>query len=106
MRKIRKGDEVVIIAGKDKGQRGVVTKVMPKEDKLIVENRNLVKKAVRPNPAQGVTGGIIDKEMPLHISNVMLYNPATKKPDRVGFRLLEDGRKVRFFKSNNEVVDI
>lgn len=106
MRKIRKGDEVVIITGKDKGQRGVVTKVMPKEDKLIVENRNLVKKAVRPNPAQGVTGGIIDKEMPLHISNVMLYNPATKKPDRVGFRILEDGRKVRFFKSNNEVVDI
>jgi large subunit ribosomal protein L24 len=106
MRKIRKGDEVVIIAGKDKGQRGVVVKVMPKEDKVIVENRNLVKKALRPNPAQGVTGGIIDKEMPLHISNVMLYNPATKKPDRVGFRILEDGRKVRFFKSNNEVVDI
>ena len=106
MRKIRKGDEVVIITGKDKGQRGVVTKVMPKEDKVIVENRNLVKKALRPNPAQGVTGGIIDKEMPLHVSNVMLYNPATKKPDRVGFRILEDGRKVRFFKSNNEVVDI
>lgn len=106
MRKIRKGDEVVIITGKDKGQRGIVTKVMPKEDKLIVENRNLVKKAVRPNPAQGVTGGIIEKEMPLHVSNVMLYNPATKKPDRIGFRILEDGRKVRFFKSNNEVVDI
>ena len=105
MNKIRKGDEVVVITGKDKGRRGSVLKVM-EDDRLLVENVNVAKKHQRPNPNAGVTGGIVEKEMPLHISNVMLYNPVTKKGDRVGLRKLEDGRKVRFFKSNNEVVDV
>jgi large subunit ribosomal protein L24 len=105
MNKIRKGDEVVVIAGKDKGRRGSVLKVL-EEDRILVENVNMAKKHQRPNPNAGVTGGIVEKEMPLHISNVMLYNPVTKKGDRVGLRKLEDGRKVRFFKSNNEVVDV
>ncbi len=105
MNKIRKGDEVVVIAGKDKGRRGSVLKVF-EDDRLLVENVNMAKKHQRPNPNAGVTGGIVEKEMPIHISNVMLYNPVTKKGDRVGLRKLEDGRKVRFFKSNNEVVDV
>ena len=105
MNKIRKGDEVVVIAGKDKGRRGTVLKVLEK-DRILVENVNMVKKHQRPNPNANITGGIVDKEMPIHISNVMLYNPVTKKGDRVGLRKLEDGRKVRFFKSNNEVVDV
>jgi len=105
MNKIRKGDEVVVIAGKDKGRRGSVLKVL-ENDRILVENVNMAKKHQRPNPNAGVTGGIVDKEMPIHISNVMLYNPVTKKGDRVGLRKLEDGRKVRFFKSNNEVVDV
>ena len=105
MNKIRKGDEVVIITGKDKGRRGSVLKVLDK-GRVIVENVNMVKKHQRPNPNAGVTGGIVEKEMPINISNVMLFNPVTKKGDRVGTRKLEDGRKVRFFKSNNEVVDV
>lgn len=105
MRKIRKGDEVVVIAGKDKGRRGAVVRVLD-NDKLVVENVNMVKKHQKPNPLQGVAGGIIEKEMPLHISNVMLYNPQSKKGDRVGIRVLEDGRKVRYFKSTSEVVDV
>jgi len=105
MNKIRKGDEVVVIAGKDKGRRGSVLKVLEK-DRILVENVNMAKKHQRPNPNANITGGIVDKEMPIHISNVMLYNPVTKKGDRVGLRKLEDGRKVRFFKSNNEVVDV
>jgi large subunit ribosomal protein L24 len=105
MNKIRKGDEVVVITGKDKGRRGTVLKVLDK-DRLLVENVNMVKKHQRPNPNANVTGGIVDKEMPVRISNVMLFNPVTKKGDRVGLRKLEDGRKVRFFKSNNEVVDV
>jgi large subunit ribosomal protein L24 len=105
MNKIRKGDEVVVIAGKDKGRRGSVLKVY-EDDRVLVENVNMAKKHQRPNPNAGVTGGIIEKEMPIHISNVMLFNPVTKKGDRVGLRKLEDGRKVRFFKSNNEVVDV
>ena len=105
MNKIRKGDEVVVIAGKDKGRRGSVLKVF-EDDRILVENVNVAKKHQRPNPNAGVTGGIVEKEMPIHISNVMLYNPVTKKGDRVGLRKLEDGRKVRFFKSNNEVVDV
>jgi|SRR5690606_17255611 len=104
MKRIRKGDEVVVIAGKDKGRRGVVLRVLD-DDRVIVENVNVVKRHQRPNPARGVPGGIIDKEAPLHVSNVMLFNPATQKGDRVGFRVLGDGRKVRYFKSNNEVVD-
>jgi len=105
MNKIRKGDEVVVISGKDKGRRGSVLKVLD-DDRVLVENVNMVKKHQRPNPNANVAGGIVDKEMSIHISNVMLYNPMSKKGDRVGLRKLEDGRKVRFFKSNNEVVDV
>ena len=103
MEKIRKGDEVVVIAGKDKGKRGSVVRRVDSEH-VVVEGVNRVKKHVKPNPVKGVVGGVVDKDMPLHISNVSLYNPATKKADRVGFRLLEDGKKVRVFKSNGEVV--
>jgi large subunit ribosomal protein L24 len=103
--KIKKGDEVIVTAGKDKGKRGAVVKVFD-ADRLIVENVNMAKKHTKPNPNKGEPGGILDKEMPLHISNVALYNPATGKGDRVGFKILEDGRKVRIFKSNQEVVDI
>jgi large subunit ribosomal protein L24 len=103
MEKIRKGDQVVVIAGKDKGKRGTVTRRVDAE-RVVVEGINRVKKHVKPNPVKGVVGGVIDKEMPLHISNVSLYNPATKKGDRVGFKLLDDGKKVRVFKSNGEVV--
>jgi large subunit ribosomal protein L24 len=106
MRKIRKGDDVVVKVGKDSGKRGTVLRVLPDVDKLVVENVNIVKKHTKPNPQAGVPGGIVEKEMPIHASNVMLYNPQTKKGDRVGFKILEDGRKVRVFKSNNEVVDV
>jgi large subunit ribosomal protein L24 len=105
MRKIKKGDEVIITAGKDKGKRGSVLNVTP-DDRVFVESCNMAKKHVKPNPNAGVQGGIVEKEMPLHISNVALFNPATGKGDRVGIKILEDGRKVRFFKSNNEVVDV
>jgi large subunit ribosomal protein L24 len=105
MRKIKKGDDVIIIAGKDNGKRGSVLRVTD-DDRVVVENCNMVKKHVRPNPNVGETGGIVEKEMPLHVSNVALYNAATGKADRVGFKILEDGRKVRVYKSNNEVVDI
>lgn len=103
MDKIRKGDEVVVIAGKDKGKRGTVA-VRVDAEYVVVEGVNRVKKHVKPNPVKGVVGGVVDKEMPLHVSNVSLYNPVAKKADRVGFRQLEDGSKVRFFKSNGEVV--
>lgn len=106
MRKIKKGDDVVVIAGRDKGSRGTVARVMADGERLIVENVNMVKKHQKPNPLTGQPGGIVEKEMPLHISNVGLYNPATGKADRVGIKTLEDGRKVRFFKSNGEVVDV
>jgi large subunit ribosomal protein L24 len=105
MQKIRKGDDVIVTAGKDKGKRGTVLKVLSDSDRVIVENVNLVKKHQKPNPQMGVSGGIVDKEMSIHASNVMLYNPQTKKGDRVGIRTLEDGRKVRFFKSTDETVD-
>lgn len=105
MKKIRKGDDVVVIAGKDKGKRGVVLRVTDC-DRVVVENVNMIKRHTRPNPQRGVAGGIVEKEAPIHVSNVALFNPATKKADRVGVRTLEDGRKVRFFKSNSEVVDI
>jgi len=110
MSKIRKGDQVVITTGKDKGKRGSVLRVY-ETGKVLVEGVNRVKKHQRPNPVKGQTGGIIEKEMPLHISNVMLVNPATGKGDRVGFKFLEAQagnapRKVRFFKSNGEVVDV
>jgi large subunit ribosomal protein L24 len=105
MNRIRQGDEVIVIAGKDKGKRGNVTRVMP-DGRIVVTDVNMVKRHTKPNPNRGVAGGIIEKEMPLESSNIMLFNPQTNKGDRVGFRTLEDGRKVRFFKSTNEVVDI
>src|SRR5512134_54892 len=98
MRRIRKGDEVVVIAGKDKGKRGSVVRVMP-DGRVVVSDVNMVKRHTKPNPGRGVPGGIIEKEMPVDASNVMLYNPQTSKGDRIGFRTLEDGRKVRYFKS-------
>jgi large subunit ribosomal protein L24 len=103
MNKIKKGDEVIVTTGKDKGKTGTVLKVL--EKKVLVENANVAKKHQKPNPNLGVTGGIVEKEMPLDVSNVMLLNPATGKGDRVGFKVLEDGRKVRYFKSNGEVLD-
>ena len=103
MNKIRKGDEVLVLAGKDKGKRGTVLRRVDSE-KVVVEGVNRVKKHVRPNPVKGQPGGIVEKEMPLHVSNVAIFNPATQKADRVGFKLLEDGKKVRFFKSNGEVL--
>ena len=105
MRRIRKGDDVIVIAGKDKGKRGTVLRVVDLE-RVLVEGINRVKKHQRPNPMKGFTGGIVDKEMPLHISNVAIFNPALKKGDRVGIRVLEDGRRVRYFKSNAEVIDV
>lgn len=104
MNKIRKGDEVVVLTGKDRGRRGTVLQMVG-EERLVVEGVNRVKKHVRPNPLKGEVGGIVEKEMPLHLSNVALFNAATQKGDRVGIRVLEDGRKVRFFKSNGELVD-
>jgi len=105
MKRLRKGDQVIVISGKDKGRQGTVLKIMA-DDRVLVEQINMVKKHTKPNPMQGVEGGIVEKEMPLHISNVMLFNPVTNKGDRVGFKLLEDERKVRYFKSNGEVVDV
>ncbi len=106
MRKLKKGDEVVILAGKDKGKRGVVLKVIQDLEKIIVENINMVKRHTKGNPAQGTPGGIVEKEMPLSISIVAIWNPVSNKADRVGIKMLEDGQKVRFFKSNDEVVDV
>lgn len=102
MRKIRKGDEVVVITGKDKGKRGTVLRVL--DDKLVVEGVNVAKKHQKPNPIRGVAGGIVEKTMPIEASNVAIFNPASKKADRVGFKTLEDGRKVRVFKSSGEVI--
>ena len=104
MRKIRKGDTVVVTAGREKGRTGTVVGVQA-DGRVLVENVNMVKKHQRPNPQHGVQGGIVQKEAPLHASNVALLNPATRKADRVGVRTLKDGRKVRFFKSNGELVD-
>ncbi len=104
MKKIKQNDDVIVIAGKDKGKRGTVIKVVG-DDRVVVENINMAKRHTKPNPNRSIAGGIVSKEMPLNISNVALYNPASKKADRVGIRTLEDGRKVRFFKSDNEVID-
>ncbi len=103
MNKIRKGDEVVVIAGRDKGRRGTVVKML--EDHVVVENINMVKRHTKPNPQKNVQGGIVEKEASIDLSNVALWNPVSKKADRVGIRTLADGRKVRFFKSNKETVD-
>lgn len=104
MEKIRKGDDVVVIAGRDKGKRGTVIRRVD-EDLLLVEGVNRVKKHVRPNPVKGEQGGIVEKEMPIHISNIAIFNPATQQADRIGIKILEDGRKVRAFKSNGELVE-
>lgn len=106
MQKIKKGDDVIVITGKDKGKRGTVTRVVLENEQVFVENVNVAKKHQKPNPALGAPGGIVEKEMPVHISNVALFNPATGKADRIGIKQLEDGRKVRYFKSNGEVVDV
>ena len=105
MKRIHKGDEVIVTTGRSKGQRGHVLRVLG-EEKLLVENVNMVKKHQKPNPGLNQAGGIIDKESPIHVSNVAMYNPATGKADRVSFKSLEDGKKVRIFKSTGEVVDI
>ncbi len=105
MNKIKTGDDVIIIAGKDKGKRGTVLKIIDNE-RVVVEGANMAKKHVKPNPNAGESGGIIDKEMPLDISNVAVFNSASGKADRIGIKVLEDRRRVRYFKSNNEVVDV
>ena len=105
MRKIKKGDDVIVITGKDKGRRGTVLRVVDLEH-VLVEGANRVKKHQRPNPMKGATGGIVEKEMPLHVSNVAIFNAGTKKADRVGIKLLDDGRRVRCYKSNGEVIDV
>jgi large subunit ribosomal protein L24 len=104
MRKIRKGDEVLITGGRDKGKRGTVLRVLS-DDYLVVEGANRVKKHQKPNPMKGTTGGIVDKEMPIHVSKVAIFNPATQKADRVGVKRLDDGRRVRIFRSNGEMLD-
>lgn len=105
MKKLKKGDEVIVTCGKDKGRTGTVMQVL-KDGRVLVENINMVKKAQKPNPNLGVTGGIIDKEMAIDRSNIMMLNPATGKGERVGIKSLEDGTKVRYFRSNGEVVDV
>jgi len=105
MAKIRKGDEVLVRAGKDKGKRGTVLSVTP-DDHVVVEGINLAKRHMKPNPQRGTSGGIVEKEMPLHISNIGIYNAMEGKADRIGYKRLEDGRKVRIYKSTGEVVDV
>ncbi|MGE5640997.1 MAG: 50S ribosomal protein L24 [Clostridia bacterium] len=105
MQKIKKGDEVVVIAGRDKGKRGTVLRRAGAEH-VVVEGVNRVKKHQRPNPMKGQTGGIVDLDKPIHISNVALFNPATKKADRAGIKAMDDGRRVRVFKGNGEQVDV
>ncbi len=105
MQKIKKGDEVVVLAGRDKGRQGVVQKILSK-GRTFVEGINLVKKHTKGNPQQGTAGGILEKEASIHLSNIAVFNPLTKKADRVGIKTLEDGRKVRYFKSNGELVDV
>ena len=104
MQRIKKGDDVVVLSGRDKGKRGTVLRRVD-ADHVVVEGVNRVKKHQRPNPMKGVTGGIVDKDLPIHVSNVALFNPATKKADRIGVKTLDDGRKVRVFKDNGEQVD-
>ena len=105
MNHLRKGDQVIVITGKDKGRKGTILNFSDNE-KVLVESVNMAKKHTKPNPQAGIEGGIVEKEMPLNISNVMLFNPLTDKGDRVGIKVLEDGKRVRYFKSNNEVVDV
>ena len=105
MRKIRKGDKVVVLAGRDKGKQGTVLRVLD-DGKVLVESVNMIKRHTKPNPNKGVTGGIIDREAPIHVSNVALFNPATGKGERVGMRRMQDGNKVRVFKKSGEVADV
>lgn len=105
MRKIRKGDDVIVITGKDKGKRGSVVAV-GEDNRVVVSGVNMVKRHTKPNPQLGIAGGIVNKEAPIDISNVLLFNSKAGKGDRVGFKMLEDGRKVRYFKSNGDVVDV
>ncbi len=104
MRKIRKGDQVVIRSGKDRGKRGAVLRLVG-DDRVVVEGANRARKHEKPNPMKGTTGGIVEKEMPIHVSNVSVFNPATQKGERVSIKTLEDGRKVRIFRSNGEMLD-
>ncbi len=105
MNKIKKGDQVVVITGKDKGKRGVVERVLPDAGRVVVEGVNIAKRHTRGNPGRNISADIVEKAMSIHISNVAIYNAATRKPSRVGFRFLEDGSKVRYFKSNHEIID-
>lgn len=105
MNKIRKGDQIVVLAGKDKGKRGAVLACVD-EERVVVDGLNRVKKHVKPNPVKGVVGGVVEKSMPIHVSNVAVVNPATQRADRVGFKVLADGTKVRVFKSNGETVGV
>lgn len=105
MQRIKKGDDVIVIAGRDKGKRGNVLRVLD-DERALVDNVNVVKKHKRGNPNTGETGGILEQEAPIHLSNLALYNPASEKGERVGYKVLEDGRKVRYFKSNGEVIDL
>jgi len=104
MKKIRKGDQVVVMSGRDKGRRGAVVRVFP-DGRVLVEAVNVVKRHTKPNPQAGKQGGIVEKEMPLAVSKIAIWNPGVKKPDRIGFKTLTDGKKVRFFKSNGEMID-
>jgi large subunit ribosomal protein L24 len=104
MRKIRKGDTVVVIAGRDKGKRGDVSRIVD-DSHVVVDGVNQVKKHAKPNPMKNQPGGIVTKDLPIHVSNVAIWNPVTQKPDRIGFRVLDDGRKVRFYKSNGEQIN-
>jgi len=103
MKRIRKGDHVIVIAGKNKGQKGEVVRVT--DEKVVVQNVNIIKRHTKPNPQANQPGGIVEREAPIHISNVMLFNPATNKGERVGYKSLDDGRKVRTYRSTGEVVD-
>ena len=105
MKKIRKGDKVMVLAGRDKGKQGTVLRVLD-DERVLVENVNVIKRHTKPNPNKGVTGGIIDKEAPIHVSNIALYNPAAGKGERVGMRMMKDGSKVRYFKKSGEVADV
>ena len=105
MKKFRKGDDVVVLAGRDKGKRGTILRVLD-DERALVDSVNVVKKHTRPNPNKGETGGIIEKESPIRISNLGMYNPNRKKADRVGFKFLEDGKKVRVFRSDGEMIDV
>jgi large subunit ribosomal protein L24 len=106
MHKIKKGDTVIALSGKDKGKQGKVLRILPSKNRAVVEGINCVQKHVKPNPQKNVTGGIVTQEASINLTNLALYNPVSKKADKVGIKTLEDGRRVRIFKSNSELVDI